>query len=276
LERPNAHTGYAFEAAAEESVRCRIELPQRHDHAFDLNRLEQELHEYSACDFLFCPSEFVARTFLERNTPESKILRHQYGFDPERFFPGQQVLHGPGVPKMTAIYAGVCEPRKGLHYILEAWHASGAGEDCKLLICGRFVPGYAEELRALLDHPSIQILGHRDDLPEQMRKADVFLLSSVEEGSALVTYEAMACGCVLLVSDATGAPCVDGETGLIHPMRDVSCLSRHLAEMRGNTVLRHEIRARSIALSKNLTWRKAGKVMLDGYRSAIGAVRALS
>jgi hypothetical protein len=81
---------------------------------------------------------------------------------------------------------------------------------------------------------------------------------------------------VTVLSDATGAPCVDGETGLIHPMRDVSCLSRHLAEMRGNTVLRHEIRARSIELAKNLTWRKAGKVMLDGYRSAIGAVRALS
>lgn len=276
LERPNAHTGYAFEAAAEEAERCGIELPQGHDHAFDLNRLEHELCEYSACDFLLCPSDFVARTFLERNTPESKILRHQYGFDPKRFFPGQQNPEGTNTPRMTAIYAGVCEPRKGLHYILEAWHASGVGKDCELLICGRFVPGYAEELRALLDHPSIKILGHRNDLPEQMRKADVFLLSSVEEGSALVTYEAMGSGCVLLVSDATGAPCVDGETALIHPMRDVSCLSRHLAEMRENTVRRHEIRARSIELSKNLTWQNAGKVMLDGYRTAIEAVRGQS
>jgi glycosyltransferase involved in cell wall biosynthesis len=276
LERPNAHTAYAFEAAAEEAERCGIGFPKGHDHAFDGERLKKELSEYSACDFLLCPSEFVVRTFLERNTSEAKILRHRYGFDPERFFPSDQSVGSSGSPKMTAIFVGVCEPRKGLHYILEAWHTSGVRKDCQLLICGKFVPGYAEKLQLMLDHPSIKLMGHRDDIPEQMRQADVFLLSSVEEGSALVTYEAIGSGCVLLVSDATGAPVIDGETALIHPMRNVSRLAGHLAEMRNDTARRKAIRARSIGQSKNLTWLMAGNVTVDAYRSAIETVRGLS
>lgn len=276
LERPNAHTEYAFEAAAIEARRCGIQLPEGHDHSFDPKRLQQELDEYSACDFLLCPSEFVARTFRERGTPEAKILRHRYGFDPERFFPGQQDLRSTKTPGMTAIYVGVCEPRKGLHYILDAWHASGVGKDCKLLICGKFVPGYSEALGALIDHPSIEVLGHRNDIPDLMRNADVFLLSSVEEGSALVTYEAMGSGCVLLVSDATGAPCVDGETGLLHPARDVSCLAGQLAKMRRDHALRHAIRQRSLAFSKSLTWRQAGNMLADLYKFAIEASRSRS
>jgi hypothetical protein len=59
-------------------------------------------------------------------------------------------------------------------------------------------------------------------------------------------------------------------------MRDVFCLSRHLVEMRGNTMLRHDIRARSIELSTDPTWRNAGNMMLDGYRSAMEAVRPQS
>lgn len=269
LERPNAHTAYAFHAAAEESKRCGINLPKGHDHAYDQWRLRQEMAEYAECDFLLCPSDFVVRTFVERGTPESKILRHRYGYDPERFSPGQTDLGGAGSPRMTAIYAGVCEPRKGLHYILEAWHASGVRDDCKLLICGEFVPGYAECLREWLDHPSIEVLGHRSDLPDQMRKADVFLLSSVEEGSALVTYEAMASGCVPLVSDATGAPCIDGESGLIHPMRDVSCLAAHLYGIRRDSAGRKILRSRGIESAKDLTWEKSGSVLVEAYQSAL-------
>jgi glycosyltransferase involved in cell wall biosynthesis len=269
LERPNTHTEYAFQAADEEAKRCGISLPQGHDHSYDEMRLRQEMAEYAECDFLLCPSDFVERTFLERGISKSKILRHRYGYDPDRFSPGQADRGKADSPGMTAIYAGVCEPRKGLHYILEAWHASGVRDDCKLLICGEFVPGYAESLRELLDHPSIEVLGHRSDLPDQMRKADVFLLSSVEEGSALVTYEALASGCVLLVSDATGAPCADGESGLVHPMRDVACLAAHLAGIRRDRAHREILRTRGIELARDLTWEKSGDVLVDAYRSAI-------
>jgi glycosyltransferase involved in cell wall biosynthesis len=206
-ERPNAHTEYAYQAAEEESRRCGIELPEHHDHAFDRRALEHEMKEYASCDFLLCPSEFVGRTFLERGTPESRILYHQYGFEGGRFTVTPPPAGTPSGDGITMLYAGVCEPRKGLHYALEAWLGSDLCHNGRFLICGSFVPGYREKLEAMMAHPSVTYLGHRSDLPEIMRGADVFVLSSVEEGSALVTYEARGSGCVLLVSDASGAKC---------------------------------------------------------------------
>ena len=42
----------------------------------------------------------------------------------------------------------------------------------------------------MLAHPSVQVLGHRTDVPELMRNSDILVLPSIEEGSALVTSEA--------------------------------------------------------------------------------------
>jgi hypothetical protein len=47
--------------------------------------------------------------------------------------------------------------------------------------------------------------GYLADVSGEMRNPDVLVLPSIEEDSALVTYDARASGCVLLVSDAAGA-----------------------------------------------------------------------
>jgi glycosyltransferase involved in cell wall biosynthesis len=46
----------------------------------------------------------------------------------------------------------------------------------------------------MLSHPSVQVLGHRKDIPELMQQSDVLVLPSIEEGSALVTSEAVVVG----------------------------------------------------------------------------------
>ena len=43
---------------------------------------------------------------------------------------------------LRAVFVGRCEPRKGLHYALEAWIESGAAERGTFTICGNFYPGY--------------------------------------------------------------------------------------------------------------------------------------
>jgi len=62
-----------------------------------------------------------------------------------------------------------------------------------------------------------------------MRQSDVLVLPSLEEGSALVTYEARGSGCVLLVSDAAGAVCKHMENALVHPAGDVAELAKHIS-----------------------------------------------
>jgi glycosyltransferase involved in cell wall biosynthesis len=265
LERPNAHTAYAYEEVERENRDVGIVLPDNHDHEVDPKRLALEEKEYAEADYLLCPSDFVARTFLDRGFEESKLVRHQYGYDLSRFSP--HAPNGAAHDGLVMIYAGVVEPRKGLHHALKAWLASGAHERGTFMVCGEFVPGYRERLEPMLSHPSVKIMGHRTDLPELMRQADVFVLSSVEEGSALVTYEARGSGCVLLVSDASGAVCEHMKDSLIHPMRDVAELTAHLRLLDSDRVLLEKLRAASIADLNQLTWDEAGRRLAEVYRS---------
>ncbi|WP_035611319.1 glycosyltransferase family 4 protein [Haloferula sp. BvORR071] len=264
LERPNAHTGFAYEEVAKENQNVGIELPGNHDHLFNQKRLDLEETEYREADYLLCPSDFVARTFRERGYEDAKLVRHQYGFDGSRFkAPGNEGTPHDG---LVMIYAGVVEPRKGLHHALKAWLASGAQEHGTFMVCGEFIPGYAELLQPMLSHPSVKVMGHRTDLPDLMRQSDLFVLSSVEEGSALVTYEARGSGCVLLVSDASGAVCEHMQNGLIHPSRDVAALTEHIRMLDVDRGLLSKLRGSSTSDLDKLTWDEAGRKLVDVYR----------
>lgn len=266
LERPNAHTAFAYQAAAEENEKVGIELPKGHDHAFNQETLDAETEEYRFCDYLTCPSPFVEKTFLDKDTPAKKILRHHYGFDASRFFPPGE---GRTSDHLTVIYAGVCEPRKGLHHILEAWLGSSIHRKGKLLVCGSFVEGYRQALEPEVSHASVEILGHRDDLPKLMRESDVFVLSSVEEGSALVTYEALGSGCALLVSDATGAPATHGEEALVHAAGDSSALRDHFDRIDQDRSLLSGMQAAAQKRAENLSWMDAGRTLFSCYEEVL-------
>lgn len=133
--------------------------------------------------------------------------------------------------------------------------------------------GYQEALKGMLDHPSIEVLGHREDVDKWMRSSDVFVLPSVEEGSALVTYEARGSGCVLLVSDAAGARCCHMETGLIHRAGEVDELTRHLRLLDQDRGLLERLRSRSIQELDQLTWTSAGKTLASLYMDIVARAR---
>ena len=99
-----------------------------------------------------------------------------------------------------------------------------------------------------------------------MRSSELFILSSVEEGSALVTYEARGSGCVLLVSDATGAVCTNEKDGLIHPMRSVQTLTQHLDKVYLDRAFLNQLRDNSIATRPDLSWSKAGERLHSLYK----------
>lgn len=272
LERPNTHTEFAYRAVSEECRQIGLELPDGFEHKFDGRVLDRETAEYNDCDFLLCPSDFVKETFVKRNYQARKLLRHQYGYDSSRIRPGRQDARSRG--GLVVIYAGLCTPRKGLHYALQAWLASEAGRNGRFLICGDFVPGYRQLLSDILAQPGIEVLGHRTDLPQLMQEADLFILPTVEEGSALVTYEARGSGCVLVVSEASGAVCEHMVDGLVHPVKDAKALAASLDLLDENRELLATLRANSIAALDHLTWEAAGRRLLGLYREVLAERRA--
>jgi len=269
LERPNAHTGFAMEVVQRECDSLGIILPPHHEHARNSEKLEKEEEEYRLADRLLCPSDFVVRTFLDKGYARDKLVRHLYGFDEKVYYPGPARRQTSG--GLTVLFVGVCAVRKGLHYALEAWLRSPAHRDGALLIAGEFLPAYAQKLAPLLADPSVHVLGHRTDIPDLMRKSDVLVLPSIEEGSALVTYEARASGCVLVVSEAAGAACQHTENALVHQVGDVRSLCEHITMLHEDRALLETLRAASLHTAREITWTAAGVKLLQVYREVITA-----
>jgi D-inositol-3-phosphate glycosyltransferase len=264
LERPNAHTRFAYEVVQKECSKLGMALPPDHEHAYKPAILAHEEAEYELADWLLCPSDFVARTFVDQGFPAHKLLRHQYGFNDEIFFPEAKPRNNQN--GLTVLFAGGCAPRKGLHYALDAWLHSEAHKEGRFLIAGGFVPGYAERLSTQLAHPTVKVLGHRNDLPDLMRQSDVLVLPSIEEGSALVTAEARGCGCVLLVSDAAGAICEHGVNALVHGVGDVRTLAGQLTSLNEDRALLWSLREASLKTVQEITWTKAGRKLEQIYQ----------
>jgi len=268
LERPSSHTRFVFKAVAEECEKLGMKMPKSHYTAFDHKRLVREEHEFDLADKLLCPSEWVVKTFLSQGTSEKQIARHQYGFDREKFY-----LPSPDNRKndrtFRMVFVGSGEPRKGLHYALDAWLASEACKKGVFYICGNYVQGYREILDSKLTHPSIKELGFRNDVCSLMQKCHALVLPSICEGSAIVTYEARACGCVLLVSEATGAVCEHMKDGLIHKPRDVGSLRDHIDLLALDKNLRARLQANSLAGVASLTWTEATKRLVEAYQRCL-------
>jgi glycosyltransferase involved in cell wall biosynthesis len=266
LERPNAHTRFAYEVVAEEHRRLGIAVDPQATHRYDAGRLAREEAEYAAASHLLCPSDFVASTFLDAGFAPERLLRHRYGYDPQRFPAGEPA---PDDRPLRIAFVGTGEPRKGLHLALEAWLGSAASATGRFLICGGIEPAYRDHLGDLLARPSVEALGQVPDPSAAMRSVDALVLPSLEEGSALVTYEARASGCVLLVSDRAGAPCVHDEDALVHGAGDVAELREHITRLDGDRDLLRRLRAASLAGTGRLTWAAAGEALLDAYRTAL-------
>jgi glycosyltransferase involved in cell wall biosynthesis len=272
LERCNAHTGFAMEVVQKECDRLGITLPPDHEHAYNAEKLHKEEEEYRLATRLLCPSEFVVKTFVDKGYPREQLARHIYGYDEKVYFPNEE----PRDPKrgLTMISVGVCAVRKGLHYALEAWLRSPASKDGTFLIAGEFLPAYQEKLAPMLAHPSVKVLGHRNDVPELVRKSDILVLPSIEEGFGLVITEAMGSGCVPLASEACTEICDHMKTGLMHRVGDVDALTQHITMLHEDRALLEKLRTAGLAAAPGVTWTAAGRILLDVYRETIAAHRA--
>lgn len=270
LERPNAHTRFAYEVVRDECRRLGVELPTDHEHAFNEAVLAREEAEYALADRLLCPSEFVVQTFLDRGHPREQLVRHIYGYDHETFHPPAQTR--PAADGLTALFVGVCAVRKGVHFALEAWLRSPASESGTFLIAGEFLPDYAHELREPLAHHSVHALGHRTDVPELMRRSDLLVLPSIEEGFGLVCVEALGSDCVPLVSDACTDICVHNENALVHEVADVDALAAHFTALHDDRALLARLREGCRAAAPTCTWMQAGIRLVEVYEEVLASV----
>lgn len=131
-----------------------------------------------------------------------------------------------GLPKESKVIlgAGSIHPQKGFQYLIQAvklLHESG--EKVHLVITGGGDPKPYQEISqscGISDH--VHFTGHREDVREMMFGADIFVLSSIDEGLPNVVLEAMSVGTPVVATLAGGTDeiIIDGVTGFTVPVRD--------------------------------------------------------
>ena len=100
----------------------------------------------------------------------------------------------------------------------------------------------------------VEFLGHRADMPELLRQADIAVLPSYHEGVPLFLLEAAASGLPIVATDIAGCRIVveDGENGLLVPVKDAAALAAALKSLIENPKLRARMgdNSRIVAASK--------------------------
>jgi glycosyltransferase involved in cell wall biosynthesis len=104
-----------------------------------------------------------------------------------------------------------------------------------------------------------------------MRRSDVLVLPSIEEGFGLVCTEAMGSGCVPLVSDACTDVCRHGDNALVHAVGDVDALAEHISLLHGDRAQLARLRAACLQTAPSVTWAAAGVMLRDVYREVLEA-----
>ena len=100
----------------------------------------------------------------------------------------------------------------------------------------------------------VRLVGERDDIPEQLAAADIFVLCSASEGLPLSALEAMAAGLPVVATEVGGLPevVVDGETGLLVSPGDTGELGAALNRLVSDRELRRRMGAAGRARAKRL------------------------
>lgn len=107
------------------------------------------------------------------------------------------------------------------------------------------VVGDGPQRTLIRDIPGVELLGERDDVPEILAGADVFVLSSLSEGMPIAVLEAMAAGLPVVATAVGGVPevVVEGETGFLVPPGNAEELTRALERLLADRELRRRMGA---------------------------------
>jgi glycosyltransferase involved in cell wall biosynthesis len=157
---------------------------------------------------------------------------------------------------LHVLFVGEVGLRKGVPYLLDALRALDEPRNIRAKLAGP-VALSRRQLRRYGRWCEFIGAVPRSGILDLYRWADVLVLPSVCEGSATVTYEAMACGLPIITTPNSGSLVRDGIDGFIVPVRDAEALRSRIS------LLRHDqqLRVRMGAAARG----QIGEISLEAY-----------
>jgi starch synthase len=216
-----------FRNAKRIGVRTILDVPSAHERftAVDSKEGHQQVDrrisaERRLADYLFAPSDFVVECLTESGVEPDRILKIPYAADPAQFRPAIKHSAREG---FTALFVGRVGLHKGVPYLLEAWRRL-ALPNAELVLVGPANQTGRELLRRYSGVARWVGAVPKYRVHHWFQASDVFVFPSLAEGSALVTYEAMAAGLPLVTTPNSGSVIRDDVDGFLIPPRNVDAL----------------------------------------------------
>lgn len=180
-------------------------------------------------------------------------LRSELGFAPGDFVVGTMGRFDPikNLPMLVASLAQAAEKVPALRGLLVG-DGPEFGSIRQLL-----------ESSGLRDR--VRLTGFREDACRLAQCMDLFVLSSVSEGTSMALLEAIAAGTAVAVTDVGGNPevVVDGETGWVVPTENAAALAQAIVHAAGDADAR---RRRAQAARRRFEQHFGIDTMIDQYR----------
>ena len=198
-------------------------------------RVEAEL---ALADLVLVPSRFVAEQLLAHGVAVEKIATLPYGVDLRAFHPPQQ--REPGAHPLECLYVGQISHRKGIRILLEAARRCRA-LPVRFRLIGPIVS--PEVLEGLPDNVVYEGSSLPGGVAAAMRRADLFVLPTIEDSFALVIFEAMATALPVVTTTNAGVSELieNGRDGLIVPAGDAQALAEAIRRLVEQPELRNRL-----------------------------------
>ncbi len=230
----------------------------------------RERAEWALADRIICGSEFVRENIKRRHGPWEKCLVVPYGVTvPVQALPirneRMQRIHGANqADGLRVLSIGRLELRKGICSVWEAAQVLGKGVTFRWIGGSRIRPAAREMVEKYVhlggDVPRAEIWRHYG-------RADVFLLPSVCEGSATVTYEALSMGLPVICTANAGSPVQHGQDGFIVPLRDPQAIAARLEQLNSDRNLLRAMSRNALERAKELSVSAYGNRLLRSLDS---------
>jgi glycosyltransferase involved in cell wall biosynthesis len=156
------------------------------------------------------------------------------------------------------LFAGSADRRKGIHYLaMAADRLRGKGRRYEFRVAGDVAP----EVSGKPVCRALSFLGRvpRARIAEEFATADVLVLPTLAEGSASVTYEALAAGVPVITTNAAGSVVRHDVDGLIVPERDPDALAAAIEDIVEDRGRRDAMAAAARAHATQYSWRRYGE-----------------
>ena len=214
--------------------------------------IENELKEYEDADIILVPSNYAKSTFKNDLLKKVKVL--EFGSNIDMFYKDKEISKSDKF--FDVLFIGSKSLRKGLHYLIDAFHKFKHPYK-RLHIIGSDTED-KEFFVDKLNDDKILVYGHvkQSKLNSIINKCHVFVLPSIDEGFGIVTLQALAAGCPIIVSENTGPVDIvkKNKCGYVVPIRNSNEITHKLQSLADDRVLLKSFSYNAANYAKNNTW----------------------